>query len=58
MRNRPLPWSLGIIDNTETSMMPDYPRPPFPSQKKPMPGSTDAMQPRPDHGEKTRAPVG
>jgi hypothetical protein len=31
----------------------DYPRPPFLSQKQPMPGSTDAMQPRPDHGEKT-----
>src|SRR5258705_4681173 len=34
-------------------MMPDYPKPPFASQKQPMPGSTDAMQPRPDHGEKT-----
>jgi NAD(P)-dependent dehydrogenase (short-subunit alcohol dehydrogenase family) len=34
-------------------MTPDYPKPPFPSQKQPMPGSTDAMQPRPDHGEKT-----
>ena len=29
----------------------DYPKPPFPAQKQPMPGSTDAMQPRPDHGE-------
>src|ERR1700733_683122 len=28
-----------------------HPRPPFPAQKQPMPGSTDAMQPRPDHGE-------
>jgi hypothetical protein len=34
-------------------MMPDYPKPPFASQNKPMPGSTDAMRPRPDHGEKT-----
>ncbi len=34
-------------------MMPDYPKPPFASQKQPMPGTTDAMQPRPDHGEKT-----
>ncbi len=34
-------------------MMPDYPKPPFASQKQPMPGMTDAMQPRPDHGEKT-----
>jgi NAD(P)-dependent dehydrogenase (short-subunit alcohol dehydrogenase family) len=32
-------------------MVPDYPKPPFPSQKQPMPGLTDAMQPRPDHGE-------
>ncbi len=34
-------------------MMPDYPKPPFASQKQPMPGSIDAMRPRPDHGEKT-----
>jgi NAD(P)-dependent dehydrogenase (short-subunit alcohol dehydrogenase family) len=32
-------------------MTPDYPKPPFPAQKQKMPGSTDAMQPRPDHGE-------
>jgi hypothetical protein len=32
-------------------MTPDYPKLPFPAQKQPMPGSTDAMQPRPDHGE-------
>jgi NAD(P)-dependent dehydrogenase (short-subunit alcohol dehydrogenase family) len=31
--------------------MPDYPRPPFPKQKQPMPGATSAMTPRPDHGE-------
>jgi NAD(P)-dependent dehydrogenase (short-subunit alcohol dehydrogenase family) len=29
----------------------DYPRPPFPDQKQPMPGTTDAMAPKPDHGE-------
>jgi NAD(P)-dependent dehydrogenase (short-subunit alcohol dehydrogenase family) len=29
----------------------DYPKPPFASQKQPMPGATDLMQPRPDHGE-------
>jgi NAD(P)-dependent dehydrogenase (short-subunit alcohol dehydrogenase family) len=29
----------------------DYPKPPYPSQKQSMPGSTDAMDPRPDHGE-------
>jgi hypothetical protein len=34
-------------------MMPDYPRPPFASQKQPVPRTTDAMQPRPDHGEET-----
>ena len=32
-------------------MSSDYPKPPFPAQKQPTPGSTDAMQPRPDHGE-------
>jgi NAD(P)-dependent dehydrogenase (short-subunit alcohol dehydrogenase family) len=31
--------------------MRDYPRPPFPSQHQPMPGTTGAMKPRPDHGE-------
>ena len=34
-------------------MTPEYPKPPFPAQKQPMPGATDAMQPRPDHGERT-----
>ncbi len=29
----------------------EYPKPPFSSQKQPMPGSTEAMKPRPDHGE-------
>jgi NAD(P)-dependent dehydrogenase (short-subunit alcohol dehydrogenase family) len=29
----------------------DYPKPPFVSQKQPTPGSTEKMQPRPDHGE-------
>ena len=31
--------------------MPDYPKPPFPSQSQPMPGLTAKMNPRPDHGE-------
>ncbi|GBU19199.1 MULTISPECIES: SDR family oxidoreductase [Methylobacterium] len=31
--------------------MPDFPRPPFPDQRQPMPGTTAAMDPRPDHGE-------
>lgn len=29
----------------------DFPKPPFPDQQQPMPGTTAAMQPRPDHGE-------
>ena len=31
--------------------MQDYPRPPFPNQQQPMPGVTEKMSPRPDHGE-------
>ncbi|WOH83224.1 SDR family oxidoreductase [Bradyrhizobium sp. BEA-2-5] len=31
--------------------MPDYPKPPYPDQKQPMPGVTARMNPRPDHGE-------
>jgi NAD(P)-dependent dehydrogenase (short-subunit alcohol dehydrogenase family) len=31
--------------------MPDYPKPLYPSQRQPMPGSTAKMDPRPDHGE-------
>jgi hypothetical protein len=33
-------------------MMPDYPKPPFASPRQPMPGSTEAMQPRPYLGVK------
>jgi NAD(P)-dependent dehydrogenase (short-subunit alcohol dehydrogenase family) len=33
--------------------MTDYPKPPFPAQTQPMPGSTRAMNPRPDHGEES-----
>jgi len=29
----------------------DYPKPPYPAQRQPMPGSTAKMEPRPDHGE-------
>jgi NAD(P)-dependent dehydrogenase (short-subunit alcohol dehydrogenase family) len=31
--------------------MTSHPEPPFPDQQQPMPGRTDAMSPRPDHGE-------
>lgn len=33
--------------------MSDYPKPPYPAQKQSMPGSTRAMNPRPDHGEES-----
>lgn len=33
--------------------MPEYPKPPFAAQQQPMPGSTRAMNPRPDHGEES-----
>jgi hypothetical protein len=32
-------------------MTSEYPKPPYPSQKQPMPGSTRKMDPSPDHGE-------
>ena len=31
--------------------MNQQPKPPFPRQQQPMPGSTDTMKPKPDHGE-------
>src|ERR1700723_2335390 len=31
----------------------DYPKPPFPAQKEPMPGKTNAILPKPDHGEES-----
>ena len=33
--------------------MPNYPTPPFPDQKQPMPGKTELMDPVPDHGEQS-----
>jgi hypothetical protein len=33
--------------------MTDYPKPPFPKQKQPMPGLTNKMEPVPDHGERS-----
>lgn len=33
--------------------MTNYPKPPYPPQKQPMPGSTRAMNPPPDHGEES-----
>jgi NAD(P)-dependent dehydrogenase (short-subunit alcohol dehydrogenase family) len=33
--------------------MPNYPKPPFPSQTQPMPGLTRKMDPVPDHGERS-----
>ena len=34
-------------------MSSEHPKPPFPTQKQPMPGSTGKMDPRPDHGEES-----
>jgi hypothetical protein len=34
-------------------MSEDFPKPPFPDQPQDMPGTTAAMQPRPDHGEES-----
>lgn len=34
-------------------MASEHPKPPFPPQKQPMPGSTGKMDPRPDHGEES-----
>lgn len=39
--------------SSDLVMMPNYPIPPFPSQKQPMPGLTAQMDPVPDHGEKS-----
>ena len=33
--------------------MPDYPEPPFPDQPQSIPGITDQMDPKPDHGEES-----
>src|SRR5215213_1457985 len=35
----------------EKAMANDFPEPPFPEQQQPMPGSSAAMDPQPDHGE-------
>ena len=32
-------------------MQSEFPKPPYPAQSQPMPGSTSEMNPRPDHGE-------
>jgi NAD(P)-dependent dehydrogenase (short-subunit alcohol dehydrogenase family) len=41
------------IPHEEPKMPSDFPQPPFPDQPQEMPGTTDAMQPRPDHGEES-----
>src|SRR5690606_5050686 len=42
-----------IHSSTEEDAMSQYPTPPFPDQKQPMPGLTRKMQPVPDHGEQS-----
>ncbi len=39
-------------------MLSHYPKPPYPTQKQPMPGSTAKMDPRPDHGESSYTGAG
>jgi hypothetical protein len=48
--NDPCSATLSDTKHLEQAMT-DYPKPPFPKQKQPMPGSTAAMNLRPDHGE-------
>jgi NAD(P)-dependent dehydrogenase (short-subunit alcohol dehydrogenase family) len=51
-RNRCLTFSLTKAASCRgTSIMNEHPRPPFPRQQQPMPGETNAMRPKPDHGE-------
>jgi NAD(P)-dependent dehydrogenase (short-subunit alcohol dehydrogenase family) len=45
-----LPYAAALARPEEPTMK-NYPKPPFPDQKQPMPGTTGAMEPRPDHGE-------
>ena len=42
----------------EIGPMIDYPKPPFPKQHQPMPGYTDKMRPKPDHGEESYSGAG
>jgi NAD(P)-dependent dehydrogenase (short-subunit alcohol dehydrogenase family) len=39
------------VPNNWRQLMADYPKPPYPAQRQPMPGSTAKMDPPPDHGE-------
>src|SRR3954469_14700710 len=39
------------VHDARSMPMKSYPKPPYPAQRQPMPGSTRAMDPRPDHGE-------
>src|SRR5436190_14310304 len=40
-----------LVANQLMSQPSEYPKPPFPKQKQPMPGATGKMNPAPDHGE-------
>jgi NAD(P)-dependent dehydrogenase (short-subunit alcohol dehydrogenase family) len=51
MEERRPPSTIELCEPQEDAMLVDYPKPPFPSQQQPMPGSTAKMNPRPDHGE-------
>jgi hypothetical protein len=51
VRNTKARQQLKTAKPQEDAMPVEYPKPPYPSQKQPMPGSTEKMDPRPDHGE-------
>lgn len=42
-----------MSDNKPVSNPRNYPMPPFPDQQQAYPGTTDALDPRPDHGEQS-----
>jgi hypothetical protein len=42
-----------VTEAQELEMTEQFPEPPFPDQPQEMPGTTDAMTPRPDHGEES-----
>jgi hypothetical protein len=46
-------WRRSAVSNLEEQTMANYPTPPFDTPRQPMPGTTEAMSPVPDHGEQT-----
>lgn len=42
---------MNVVPERAQRFRPRHPRPPFPDQQQEHPGSTEEMDPRPDHGE-------